>query len=134
MIWETSRNKLKKHSFQKLFWPFTVQINCPSDLKIFVSKFFSIKKTFFSHSRSEQFWKQNTMLIFFPCVLFTLLVWRLLPNNLHVNSTITTFVTHGELFFHSFPQQKGLLYFSLAGHSMLVCTVSSTRNRLNLNW
>jgi hypothetical protein len=26
-IWETSRNKLRKHSFQKKFWPFTVQMN-----------------------------------------------------------------------------------------------------------
>ena len=37
MVWETSRNKLKKHSmyYPKLFWPFTVPINCSSDLKKF---------------------------------------------------------------------------------------------------
>ena len=46
---------------QQLFWPFTVWVNCSSDLKIFVysrpsaSKFFSITRTFFSHSSSEQF-------------------------------------------------------------------------------
>ena len=31
-IWETSRNKLKRHH-QKLFWPFTVRTNCSSDLE-----------------------------------------------------------------------------------------------------
>ena len=52
-----------------MFWPFTVWINCSSDLKKFENscpsaskfqKFFSITKTIFSHSRSEQFWQQNT--------------------------------------------------------------------------
>ena len=44
---------------------FTVRINCFSDVKIhanfwsLASKFFSVTRTIFSHSRSEQFWKQN---------------------------------------------------------------------------
>ena len=41
--------QLKKHSVTKN-WHFTVWINCSSDLKTF-----SITRTFFSHSRSEQF-------------------------------------------------------------------------------
>ena len=54
----------KAFCYQKLFWPFTVWINCPSDLKNFANsrpsafdfqKFFSITKTIFSHCRSEQF-------------------------------------------------------------------------------
>ena len=72
MIWETSRNKLKRHSVSKidltfhfsneLFqWSkkccrfFTFSLEC--------QKFFSITKTFFSHRRSEQFWKQNTIFL-----------------------------------------------------------------------
>ena len=76
--------------YQKLFWPFTVWINCSCDLKFFENsrtsesnffliwiliqnfckfsafslefqKFFSITRTIFSHSRSEQFWYQNTI-------------------------------------------------------------------------
>ena len=55
--------------YQKLFWPFTVWINCSSDLKIFAnsrpsaSNFKSFSRSlehFFSYRRSEQFWKQNT--------------------------------------------------------------------------
>ena len=55
----------KAFCYQKLFWPFTVRRNCSSDLKIFANClqplisnfFFSITRTFFSHSRSEQnFW------------------------------------------------------------------------------
>ena len=42
--------------FHKLFWPFNVQTNCSSDLKKI-----SITREFFSHSRSEQFCKQNTI-------------------------------------------------------------------------
>ena len=44
---------------------FTVRINCFSDVKIhanfwsLASKVFSVTRTIFSHSRSEQFWKQN---------------------------------------------------------------------------
>ena len=53
--------------FQKLPWPFTIRINCSSDLKcqpiqppasIFKKKI-SIPKTILSHRRSEQFGKQN---------------------------------------------------------------------------
>ena len=46
----------KAFCYQKLFWPFTVWTNCSSDLK-----FFLITRTFFSHSRSKQFWRQNTI-------------------------------------------------------------------------
>ena len=55
----------KAFCYQKLFWPFTAWIHCSSDLKNFAKfltlslefqKFFSITRTFFSHSRSEQFW------------------------------------------------------------------------------
>ena len=54
---------------QKLFWPFTVQTNCSRYLKIFENSrpvslefqiFLSIPRTIFSHSRSGQFWQQNT--------------------------------------------------------------------------
>ena len=38
----------KAFCYQKLFWSFKVWINCSSD--------FSITRTFFSHSRSQQFW------------------------------------------------------------------------------
>ena len=54
--------------YQKLFWPFTVWINCSRDLKNFanclqpqISKVFLITRTIFSHSRTEQFWYQNTI-------------------------------------------------------------------------
>ena len=50
----------KAFCYQKLFWPFTVWINCSSDLKNFENskfqKFFSITRTIFSHSKSEQYW------------------------------------------------------------------------------
>ena len=38
-MWETSRNKLKKYfvTNQKLFWPFTVRLNCSSDFKNFAN-------------------------------------------------------------------------------------------------
>ena len=37
-IWEISRTKLKKSfCYQELFWPFTVWINCSSDLKYFAN-------------------------------------------------------------------------------------------------
>ena len=54
--------------YQKLFWPFTVWINCSSDLKMFAislkfQKFFSITRTIFSRSRSEQFWWRNTKIV-----------------------------------------------------------------------
>ena len=58
----------KAFCYQKLFWPFTVWINCSSDLKIFensrlsASNFKSFSRSLeqFSHSRSEQYWKQYT--------------------------------------------------------------------------
>ena len=58
---------------QKWFWPFTFWINCFSDLKKFANsrpsalnfKFFSTTKTICSHSRSEQFWQQNTIYSYF---------------------------------------------------------------------
>ena len=55
----------KAFCYQELFWPFTVWINCFSDLKNFANSrpsasnfksFFSIIRTIFSHSRSEEFW------------------------------------------------------------------------------
>ena len=59
-----------------MFWPFTVWINCFSDLKNFensrpsASNFKSFSQSlecFFSQSRSEQFWQQNTFShIFWP--------------------------------------------------------------------
>ena len=50
-----------------MYWPFTVQINCSSDRKIFANsppstsnfKSFSLEQ-FFSQIRLEQSWKQNT--------------------------------------------------------------------------
>ena len=51
---------------QKLYWPFAVSINCSSDLKIFANSQPSslINETFFSHSKSEQFWKQSPISLF----------------------------------------------------------------------
>ena len=58
----------KAFCYQKLFWPFNVQTNFCKFLQIFAifckfsafslefQKNFSITKTIFSHSRSEQFW------------------------------------------------------------------------------
>ena len=67
-IWETFWNKLEKHFFHKLFWPFTVWINCSSEHLFFkfwafnleFQKFFSITITFSSHSGLKQFWKKNS--------------------------------------------------------------------------
>ena len=44
----------KAFCYHKLFWPFTVWINCSCDLEF--QNVFSITRTIFSHSRSEQFW------------------------------------------------------------------------------
>ena len=54
-ILETYRNKLKKHSVSKI-------VLVPVSV---------ISKTFFSHSRSEQFWKQNTILIIQLIIVIT---------------------------------------------------------------
>jgi hypothetical protein len=52
---ETSSKQLKSILFQKLFWPFTVQINCSSDFKTFANSWPSASY-FISFSRSlEQF-------------------------------------------------------------------------------
>ena len=67
MFWiaEASKNKLK-HSVVLTFQ--AVHINCSNDLfckfsafTLEFQKFFSIIKTFFSHSRLKQFPKQNTI-------------------------------------------------------------------------
>ena len=62
-IWETSRNKLKKHSVTKncadlfLFKHIVQVINCKfSAHSLEFQKLFSITRTIFSYSRSEQFW------------------------------------------------------------------------------
>ena len=68
------QEQAKKHSVSKTVLNdlslFTVQIHCSSDLKLLwkflafsleFQKKFSITRTFFSHSESEQFWKQNTV-------------------------------------------------------------------------
>ena len=53
-----------------MFWPFTIWLNCSSDLNFFENSqpsslnfksFFSITRTTFSHNTSEQFWKQKTI-------------------------------------------------------------------------
>ena len=55
----------KAFCYQKLFWPFTVWINCSSNLNKFANSwpsasnfksFFLITRALFSYSRSEQFW------------------------------------------------------------------------------
>ena len=46
----------KVFCYIKLFWPFTVWINCFIDLKTFLEN-----RTTSSHSRSEQFGQQNTI-------------------------------------------------------------------------
>ena len=80
-LWETSRNKLKKtFCYQKLFWPFIVQMNCSSDVKIFaqildlqprISKSFSQSlEHFFLTVSQDNFgnkipilWRQNQWII-----------------------------------------------------------------------
>ena len=74
-MWDTSRNKLKKEfCYKKLFWHFTVCINCCSDLNNFAnfwpstSNFKSFSQSlehFFPHRRTEEFWIQNTISNFF---------------------------------------------------------------------
>ena len=52
-----SRNNLKNILFQKLFWPFTVWIDCSTDLKIFANSRPSVSNiNFFSRRRLKQFW------------------------------------------------------------------------------
>ena len=52
----------KAFCYQKLFWPFPQKIFKFSAFILEFQKFFLITKTiFFSHYRSEQFWKQNTI-------------------------------------------------------------------------
>ena len=60
IVLRTSRNKLKKDSVPKMVWPFTVWINCSRDLKSF-SKV--VLNHCFSISRSEQFKKQNAIVL-----------------------------------------------------------------------
>ena len=73
-MWETSKNKLKKHSVNKngsdlslfewivLVVSKTLQI---LSLQPQSQKFFSVTRTIFFHSRSEQFWYLNAILPFF---------------------------------------------------------------------
>ena len=57
----TSGTSKKSILFQKLFWTVTIWINCSSDLKKFTNKSFSWSlEPIFSHSMSDQFWRQNT--------------------------------------------------------------------------
>ena len=59
-----------------MFWPFTVRTNSSKwwsqifckflAFSLEFQKFFSITRTIFSHSRSEQFWQQNTISFFRP--------------------------------------------------------------------
>ena len=67
-IWESSRLK-ESILFQKSSLPFTVRINCSSDLKMFANSwpsasnfksFSPLLQQIVSHSSSKQFWKQNT--------------------------------------------------------------------------
>ena len=60
----------KAFCYQKLFWPFTVWINCSGDLKILGlqprnSKIVLYHQNIFFHSMSEKFCYQNTMFLKF---------------------------------------------------------------------
>ena len=79
------QQQVKNINFQKIFWSFTVQINCFSDLKMFqilnlqLSIFKSFPRSldqFFSHSRLEQFSKQNTNLNFIKIALQHFYFWH----------------------------------------------------------
>ena len=68
-IWEISRNKWKKHSVSKIvltvhylnkLFKWSQKVCKFSVFILEFQKFFSVNRTFFSHSRSEQCWKQNT--------------------------------------------------------------------------
>ena len=72
-----------------MYRPFTVRIICSSCLKCFANswpsisnfeKFFSITRTIFYNSRSEQFWKQNTNHLFFAGTKYFLDVGILLSE------------------------------------------------------
>ena len=67
--------------FPKLFWPSTVWMNCCNDLKMFGKwRFLSIIRTIFYHSRSEQFAKQNTVLLSNPGTWHLLRYYSLEPT------------------------------------------------------
>jgi hypothetical protein len=75
--------------FQKSFWPFTVWINFYCDLKILsleFQKFFSITRTIFSHSRAEQFWKQNAKSMQVPILIEKVYFSEKSSNNYRVDS------------------------------------------------
>ena len=87
-IWETSsRNKLKKKTFyyQKLFWPFTVWINCSCDLKKFANFwpsgsnfkrfFWSLKHFFLAVGQNNSGNKIPSYPYKIYCVFFTWTNW-----------------------------------------------------------
>ena len=91
------QEQVKKHSVTiKLIWLFTVWINCSSHLKIFeilawpsASNFkSSITRIFFSDSRSEIFWKQNTIIYLLLASRIVPITYILLPLLDQRNSTI----------------------------------------------
>ena len=67
LVMRNLREQVKKaFSYQKLFWPFTVQTNCFKYLKTFAKtfslefqKFFSITRTFLTEG-----WKHDTIILF----------------------------------------------------------------------
>ena len=54
---------LKSIQLQKLLWPFSVRINCSSDLKSFANFLFSISTTIFSHSKGTFFSEGDDMFV-----------------------------------------------------------------------
>ena len=74
----TSSNKLKNNLFHKLFWLFTMKD------WIVISKIY-----FFSHNRSEPFWKQNTIVVYVVNLETTLECHKRCTNmNMHVRIDI----------------------------------------------
>ena len=83
--------------FQKLFWPFIVWINCSSDL-IFLNhknNLFAITITIFLNIRSEQFWKQNTIVAFLCSINIACLVEKASKQGLTTSATILTLAFFG---------------------------------------
>ena len=109
---ETSGNKVKYYSVTKTFLTFhclnklflwSQKFRKFSAFSLKFQKFFLIIRTFFSHTRSEQFWKQNT--IFFLCgktLAFLVYSW-------FVISSKWTWFVHGNLLILKFFQQIDLV-------------------------
>ena len=109
---------------QKLFWPFTVWINCSSDLRIFENSR-PLASNFKRFSRSlEQFWYQNANSNF----LLRRVIWQFLlvmrtksKYLLKLNHLITAWPHNGHLLFYLFHALALLIYYVLCRSTSIWC-------------